>query len=115
MGLRFGRVALDHLGPRGAQGVALSPGRSVAVDAQAVPYGAVMWITTTEPLGNRPLQRLVVAQDTGSAIVGAVRIDYFWGWGAEAEQQAGRMRQPLRAWVLWPRGEAGPRDAVAGD
>ena len=104
-----------EVGPRGAQGVALSPGRSVAVDAQAVPYGAVMWIATTEPLGNRPLQRLVVAQDTGSAIVGAVRIDYFWGWGAEAEQQAGRMRQPLRAWVLWPRGEAGPRDAVAGD
>jgi membrane-bound lytic murein transglycosylase A len=50
------------------------------------------------------LQRLVVAQDTGSAIVGAVRADFFWGWGEQAEQQAGRMKQPLRLWVLWPRG-----------
>ena len=45
-----------------------------------------------------------MAQDTGSAIVGAVRADYFWGWGAEAEAQAGRMKQALRMWVLWPKG-----------
>jgi membrane-bound lytic murein transglycosylase A len=103
------------IGPRGAQGVPLTPGRSVAVDPLAVPYGTVMWIDTTEPLSSQPLRRAVVAQDTGSAITGAVRIDYFWGWDADAEPQAGRMRQPLRAWALWPRGEAGPRDAVAGD
>ena len=101
------------IGPRGAQGVPLTPGRSVAVDPLAVPYGTVLWIDTTEPLSSQPLRRAVVAQDTGSAITGAVRIDYFWGWEAEAEQQAGRMRQPLRAWALWPRQEAGPRDAVA--
>jgi membrane-bound lytic murein transglycosylase A len=92
-----------EIGPRGAQGVPLSPGRSVAVDPRAVPYGTPMWIDTTEPLSSRPLQRLVMAQDTGSAIVGAVRIDYFWGWGEAALEEAGRMRQPLRAWALWPR------------
>ncbi len=91
------------LGPRGAQGVALTPGRSIAVDPLAVPYGTPVWLDTTEPLSTRPLQRLVVAQDTGGAIVGAVRADYFWGWGDEAEAQAGRMKQPLKAWVLWPR------------
>jgi membrane-bound lytic murein transglycosylase A len=91
------------LGPKGAQGVPLTPGRSIAVDPLAVPYGTPVWLDSTEPLSSRPLQRLVVAQDTGSAIVGAVRADYFWGWGDEAEAQAGRMKQPLRAWVLWPR------------
>ena len=91
------------VGPRGAQGVPLTPGRSIAVDPQSVPYGTPVWLDTTEPLSTRPMQRLVMAQDTGSAIVGAVRADFFWGWGANAEQQAGRMRQPLRMWVLWPK------------
>jgi membrane-bound lytic murein transglycosylase A len=63
-----------------------------------------VWLSSTEPLSTQALQRLVVAQDTGSAIVGAVRADFFWGWGEQAEQQAGRMKQPLRLWVLWPRG-----------
>jgi membrane-bound lytic murein transglycosylase A len=92
-----------QLGPRGAQGVPLTPGRSIAVDSQSVPYGTPVWLDTTEPLASTPLRRLVMAQDTGSAIVGAVRADYFWGWGEVAEQQAGRMKQPLRMWVLWPR------------
>ncbi len=91
------------LGPKGAQAVPLTPGRSVAVDPASVPYGTPVWLDTTEPLSTRPLQRLVMAQDTGSAITGAVRVDYFWGWGDEAEAQAGRMKQPLRMWVLWPR------------
>ena len=91
------------LGPRGAQGVALTPGRSIAVDAQSIPYGTPVWLDTTEPLAATPLRRLVMAQDTGSAITGAVRADYFWGWGEQAEQQAGRMKQPLRMWALWPR------------
>jgi membrane-bound lytic murein transglycosylase A len=90
------------LGPKGAQGVPLSPGRSIAVDPQSVPYGTPVWLDTTEPLATRPLRRLVVAQDTGSAIVGAVRADYFWGWGDDAEAAAGRMKQPLRMWALWP-------------
>ncbi len=91
------------LGPRGAQGVPLTPGRSIAVDPKSVPYGTPVWIDTTAPLSNAPLRRLVIAQDTGSAIVGAVRADYFWGWDADAAEQAGKMRQPLRMWVLWPR------------
>ncbi len=93
----------ERIGPRGAQGVPLTAGRSVAVDPQAVPYGTPLWISTTEPLSATPLRRLVMAQDTGSAITGAVRVDYFWGVGETAEQQAGRMKQPLQAWALWPR------------
>ena len=91
------------VGPKGAQGVPLTPGRSIAVDPMSVPYGTPVWLDTTEPLSAVPLRRLAVAQDTGTAITGAVRADYFWGWGAEAEAQAGRMKQPLRMWVLWPR------------
>jgi membrane-bound lytic murein transglycosylase A len=103
------------VGPLGAQGVPLTPGRSIAVDKRSVPYGTPVWLDTTEPQPwsptpppARPLQRLVVAQDTGSAITGAVRADYFWGWGEGAEDRAGRMKQPLRMWVLWPKGQAVP-------
>ena len=92
------------LGPRGAQGVPLTPGRSIAIDPRTLPYGTPAWIDTTEPMSNRPLRRLVLAQDTGSAIVGPVRADYFWGWEHGAAEQAGRMKQSLRMWVLWPRG-----------
>jgi membrane-bound lytic murein transglycosylase A len=97
------------VGPRGAQGVPLTPGRSIAVDPKSVPYGTPVWIDTTEPLTTTPLRRLVLAQDTGSAIVGAVRADYFWGWDGSAAEQAGRMRQPLRMWVLWPRQQISSR------
>jgi membrane-bound lytic murein transglycosylase A len=99
------------VGPLGAQGVPLTPGRSIAVDKTSVPYGMPVWIDTTEPQAwsptpppPKPLRRLVVAQDTGSAITGAVRADYFWGWGDGAEERAGRMKQPLRMWVLAPKG-----------
>jgi membrane-bound lytic murein transglycosylase A len=92
------------LGPKGAQGVPLTPGRSIAVDPTSIPYGTPVWIDTTEPLSTQPLRRLVLAQDTGSAIKGAVRADYFWGWDAAAAENAGRMKQPLRMWALWPRG-----------
>jgi membrane-bound lytic murein transglycosylase A len=90
-------------GPRGSQGVALTPERSIAVDPASVPLGTPVWIDTTEPLSAAPLRRLVLAQDTGNAITGAVRADYFWGWGERAETQAGRMKQPLRMWALWPK------------
>ncbi|MBL8328268.1 MAG: MltA domain-containing protein [Rubrivivax sp.] len=98
-------------GPRGAQGVPLTPMRSVAIDPRAVPYGSPMWISTTDPLANAPLQRLVMAQDTGGAILGAVRIDLFTGWGDDALVLASRLKQPLRAWVLWPRTAAPPRQS----
>ncbi|MEO6407329.1 MAG: MltA domain-containing protein [Burkholderiaceae bacterium] len=93
-----------QLGPRGAQSVPLTPGRSIAVDPTSIPYGTPVWLDTTEPLSSAPLRRLVMAQDTGSAITGAVRADYFWGWGEAAEAQAGRMKQSLRMWVLIPLG-----------
>ena len=91
------------VGPRGGQGVPLTPERSIAVDKASIPYGTPVWMDTTEPMSVTPMRRLVMAQDTGAAIVGAVRADYFWGWGERAEAQAGRMKQPLRLWVLWPR------------
>lgn len=88
-------------GPRGAQGVPLTPGRSIAVDPGSIPYGTPVWLASSGPLIQ--LQRLVLAQDTGSAITGAVRADYFAGWGTPAAELAGRLKQPLRLWVLWPR------------
>jgi membrane-bound lytic murein transglycosylase A len=96
------RSAADaDLGPRGAQGVPLTAGRSIAVDKDSIPYGTPVWLASAGSNGN--LQRLVFAQDTGSAIVGAVRADYFAGTGAEAGEFAGRMKQGLRLWVLWPK------------
>ncbi len=95
------------LGPRGAQGVPLTPGRSIAVDRESIPYGTPVWLASPGP--QTPLQRLVLAQDTGSAIVGAVRADYFVGWGAQAGELAGRLKQSLRLWALWPRKAAPPR------
>lgn len=92
-----------NLGPRGAQGVPLTPGRSIAVDAQSIPYGTVLWLDSTDPLSNQALRRLVVAQDTGGAIVGAVRADFFWGWGDAAQASASAMKHPMRLWALWPR------------
>ncbi|SFV01589.1 membrane-bound lytic murein transglycosylase A [Polaromonas sp. YR568] len=88
-------------GPKGAQGVALTPGRSIAVDPGSIPYGTPVWLASRGGAGS--LQKLVLAQDTGSAITGAVRADYFAGTGPEAGQFAARMNQPLRLWVLWPR------------
>lgn len=88
-------------GPRGAQGVALTPGRSIAVDPGSIPYGTPLWMVSVGP--QTTLQKLVLAQDTGSAITGAVRADYFVGWGAVAGELAGRLRQPLQLWVLWPK------------
>lgn len=88
-------------GPRGAQGVALTPGRSIAVDRMSIPYGTPVWLASSGP--SVQLARLVMAQDTGSAILGAVRADYFAGWGYDAGELAGRLKQGLRLWVLWPR------------
>jgi membrane-bound lytic murein transglycosylase A len=90
-------------GPVGALGVALTPERSIAVDPSRIPLGAPVFLATTWPDSTRPLQRLVLAQDTGGAIRGEVRADYFWGFGEAAGAQAGRMRQSARMWVLLPR------------
>ena len=96
------------LGPPGALGVPLTPRRSIAVDPRFIPLGAPVFLATTWPAGDQPLARLVFAQDTGGAIRGAVRADFFWGFGAEAGALAGRMKQEGRMWLLWPRGWAPP-------
>lgn len=88
-------------GPPGAQGVALTALHSIAVDPRSVSYGSLLWLHTKSP--ELQLSHLVVAQDTGSAIVGAVRADLFLGTGVAAGQMAGRIKQPLWLWVLRPR------------
>ncbi|HYC47570.1 MAG TPA: MltA domain-containing protein [Burkholderiales bacterium] len=98
-------------GPIGALGVPLTPERSIAVDRAHVPLGAPVFVSTTWPNSAKPLYRLMVAQDTGGAIRGPVRADFFWGFGAAAGEQAGRMKQRLRAWVLLPRDHPVPGDA----
>jgi membrane-bound lytic murein transglycosylase A len=89
------------LGPKGAQGVPLTPGRSIAVDPGSIPYGTPVWLSSQG--AQVSLQRMVLAQDTGSAIVGAVRADYFVGSGDAAGDMAGRLKQDMKAWVLLPR------------
>ncbi len=90
-------------GPIGALGAPLTAGYSLAVDARSVPLGAPVFLATTMPLSQQPLQRLMAAQDTGGAIRGAARADFYWGTGSEAGALAGRMRQQGRLWILWPR------------
>jgi membrane-bound lytic murein transglycosylase A len=95
---------IDEPGPLGSEGVALTPGRSLAVDRAHLPLGVPVWLDAEDPLDpERRLRRLMVAQDTGGAIRGVVRGDVFWGDGAEAEARAGRMRARGRYWVLLPR------------
>ncbi len=95
---------VDGEAPLGAQGVALTPGRSLAVDPEIIPLGLPLWLDTIDPLDpERPLRRLVVAQDTGSAIKGAVRGDLFFGSGENAALRAGAMNRPGRYYVFLPK------------
>jgi len=94
-------AASTMIGPKGAQGVPLTPGRSIAVDPASIPYGTPVWLSSSGP--QTQLSRLVMAQDTGSAIQGAVRADFFAGSGDSAGDLAGRLKQDMRAWVLLPR------------
>ncbi len=94
---------IDGEGPIGAQGVPLTPGRSLAVDSALLPLGVPLWLDTTWPATDKPLRRLMVAQDVGSAIKGAVRGDFYWGSGEDALAQAGRMKQTGRYYLVLPR------------
>jgi len=91
-------------GPVGAFNLPLLAGRSIAVDTRYVPLGAPVFLATTFPASSTPLNRLVLAWDSGGAIRNPVRADFFWGSGAEAGALAGRMRQQGRMWVLLPKG-----------
>ncbi len=92
-----------EIGPKGAFGVPLMAQRSIAVDTTFVPLGAPVFLSTTLPASQQPLNRLVFAQDTGTAIKGAARADFYWGFGDEAGAMAGRMKQSGQMWVLWPK------------
>ena len=89
-------------GPIGSAGVALTPQRSLAVDAAYIPMHTPMWLETTKPNGE-VIQRLMVAQDTGAAIKGGIRADFFWGYGTEAFQTAGHMNQSGSYYLLLPK------------
>ncbi len=94
------------LGARGTQGVPLTAEASLAIDARIHPLGAPIWLETTSPLSDEaetPFHRLLIAQDTGGAIRGAVRGDIYWGFGSEAGEVAGRMRSTGKMAVLVPR------------
>jgi membrane-bound lytic murein transglycosylase A len=97
------KIGDPQKGPKGAMGLALTPGRSIAVDPQYLSLGVPVFLATTRPNSDVPLQRLMLAQDTGGAIRGAVRADFFWGFGPEATENSGRMRQQGRMWVLLPK------------
>jgi membrane-bound lytic murein transglycosylase A len=95
---------IDGEGPIGAQGVPLTAERSLAVDKRSIPLGAPVWLTTTDAQG-QGIKRLMVAQDTGNAITGAVRGDFYWGGGEQALYHAGGMKSPGRYWLLAPRSD----------
>ena len=90
-------------GPLGSLGVPLTAERSIAVDPRFLPLGAPVFLATTQPNSALPMNKLVMAQDTGGAIRGGVRADFFWGFGNEAGELAGRMKQRGRMWVLLPK------------
>ena len=81
----------------------LTPERSLAVDRRYIPLGAPVFVETTWPNSSKPLQRLMMAQDTGGAIKGKIRGDFFWGMGDDAGALAGRMKQAAKFWVLLPK------------
>lgn len=102
----FRKLSLDAA--LGSQGVALTPGYSLAIDKQWIPMGAPLWLSTTRPDSkkpdtNKPMQRLMIAQDTGGAIKGKVRGDVFWGGGDRATLIAGHMKNEGHYWLLLPR------------
>lgn len=102
-------IADPSAGPRGAYGVPLTEARSVAVDASFVPLGTPVFLATTRPASQTAMNRLVFAQDTGAAIKGAARTDFYWGHGDAAGEQAGRMKQRGQMWVLWPKAAGQPK------
>ena len=109
----FRRIATKaEDGPTGAAGIPLTPGRSLAIDRSKWPFGALVWLDGTLPKpggGSGPLRRLVVGQDTGTAIVGRTRGDLFVGSGPEAGATAALLRHPVRWIVLRPKPDPAAR------
>lgn len=105
----FRKLPNDLPGPIGALGVSIEAERSVAIDPKFIPLGAPVFLSTTQPNTSEPLERLMVAQDTGGAIRGGVRADFYWGSGDEAGRKAGSMKQQGKIWTLLPRDYALPK------
>lgn len=105
----FRKLPNDLSGPIGALGVSIEAERSVAIDPKFIPLGAPVFLSTTQPNTSEPLERLMVAQDTGGAIRGGVRADFYWGSGDEAGRKAGSMKQQGKIWTLLPRDYAFPK------
>jgi len=103
----FRELPTNLSAPLGALGVPLTNEYSMAVDRRTIPLGSPVFLSTTYPNSDKPLNRLMLAQDTGGAIRGAVRGDFFWGFGEQAGARAGRMKQSGQMWVLFPK-EAEP-------
>ncbi len=93
----------DDEGAPGALGVPVTAGRSLAIDPQDIPLGTPVFLATTDPITNQPMNLLTVAQDTGGGIHGASAADLFFGAGPDAESTAGRMQQPGTLYLLLPR------------
>ena len=104
----FFRVLSGTDGPIGALNVPLTDEASAAVDPKFVPLGSPIYLATTRPNDNQAMNRLIQAQDTGGAIAGPIRVDYFWGFGAKAGELAGRMKQKGQVWLLWPKALPAP-------
>ena len=99
----FRKLPADLSGPIGSLGVPLTANRSIAVDGTYIPSGFPVYLATSWPNSSDPLNQLMLAQDRGSAIKGAVRADYFWGFGESAAINAGKMKQAGLMWVLIPK------------
>jgi membrane-bound lytic murein transglycosylase A len=99
----FRKLPSDLPGPIGALGVSIEAERSVAIDPKFIPLGAPIFLSTTQPNTNEPLDRLMIAQDTGGAIRGGVRADFYWGTGDAAGRKAGSMKQQGKIWALLPK------------
>jgi membrane-bound lytic murein transglycosylase A len=108
----FQAAPADGGGPVGALGVPLTATRSIAVDPRSTPLGAPVFIEAERDDSAEPLRRLMIAQDTGGAIRGALRADFFWGTGPQAGAQALRTKDPLSMWVLLPRAFVPPRTSA---
>lgn len=102
----FRELPVEGSGPPGAMGLPMIPEYSIAVDPKTTPLGAPVWLATTRPLSDIPINRLMLAMDTGGAIRGPVRADFYWGSGNEAGDNAGRMKQKGAMWLLLPKGNA---------
>ena len=109
----FREIDVTAAGPVGSLGVPLTAERSIAVDTRFIPLGSIVYLATNYPNALAPLNRLMFAQDTGGAIRGVVRADFYWGTGLKAGEQAGRMKQNAQMWVLWPKGTVPPQSPLS--